>query len=116
MNSLTTLSPKQLRKAADIQERIFKLKGEFEELLGAAVGTAALATAEPKKRRKFSAAARAKMRKAQKARWAKIKGAKVSTKPSWKPKRKISAAGKKRLSDLAKARWAMVRVAGKSRL
>jgi hypothetical protein len=116
MNSLTTLSPKQLRRAADLQERIIKLKDEFEQLLGAPVGTSTPATTKPEKKYKFSAAARAKMRKAQKARWAKIRSAKESTKPDWKPKRKRSAAVRKRLSALAKARWAKVRAAGKSRL
>jgi hypothetical protein len=116
MNSLTTLSPKQLRRAADIQERILKLKGEFEQLLVAPIGTPTAAAAQPEKAYKFSAAARAKMRKAQKARWAKIKGAQESTNPDRKPRRKRSAAVRKRLSELAKARWARARAAGKIRL
>ena len=116
MNSLTTLSPKQLRRAADLQERIIKLKDEFEQLLGAPVGTSTPATTKPEKKYKFSAAARAKMRKAQKARWAKIKGAQESTGPAHKPKRKMSAAGRAAISAAAKARWAKAKAAGKSRL
>ena len=52
------------------------------------------------------------MRKAQIARWAKVKAGKAVQ----KPKRKISAAGRARLAALAKARWAKVKAAGKSRL
>lgn len=113
MNSLATLSPGQLRKAADIQERIVALKAEFEQLLGAGVGTPAPVTAEPKKRRKFSAAARANMRQAQKARWAKIKGQEASPTPAQKPKRKMSAAGRAAIAAAAKARWAKVKAVGK---
>ena len=116
MNSLTALSPKQLRRAADIQERIFELTGELEQLLGAPIGAPTPATAKPGKKYKFSAAARAKMRKAQKARWAKIKGAQESTRPAHKPKRKMSAAGRAAISAAAKARWAKAKAAGKSRL
>lgn len=68
-------------------------------------------------RRKFSAAARKKMRAAQQARWAKIRGesaapAKTSAKPA-KPKRKLSAAGRKAISDAVKKRWAAKKAANK---
>jgi hypothetical protein len=88
-------TPAQLRKAADIQERIQSLQEELGQLLGGEVSTPALATEAPKKKRKFSAAARAKMRAAQKARWAKIKGTAPATsdKPAKKAKKKMSAQG-----------------------
>ena len=138
--NITTLSPQQLRKAADIQEKIQSLQKELGQLLGGGVSTPAQPTEAPKKW-KFSAAARARMRAAQKARWAKIKGttpkkkgkmsarglaniraaqkarwAKVKAGKVQKPKRKLSAAGRARLAALAKARWAKVKAAGKSRL
>jgi hypothetical protein len=73
MNALTTLTPKQLRRAADLQERIQTLKAELEQILGAPIQTALPVAKEPKKKRKkFSAATRANMKKAQQARWAKI--------------------------------------------
>ena len=71
--NITTLSPTQLRKAADIQERIESLQEELGQVLGGEVSTPAETTEAPRKY-KFSAAARAKMRAALKARWAKIKG------------------------------------------
>jgi len=91
---MITLTPTQLRKAADLQEKIQSLQSELNDILGAEVPTPAQAT-EPRKKYKFSAAARAKMRAAQKARWAKIKGTAPSVKPAQTPKRKrkMSAAG-----------------------
>jgi|ERR1700733_6936506 hypothetical protein len=72
-------------------------------------------------RRKFSAAARKRMREAQQARWAKIKGtasvptAKVpATKApakAAKPKGGLTAAGRKALSIAMKKRWAAKRAA-----
>ena len=90
--NITTLSPTQLRKAADIQERIQSLQSELTEILGGEVSTPAQA-AEAPKRRKVSAAGKARMRAAQIARWAKIKGTAPEAEPVQKPKRKMSAAG-----------------------
>jgi hypothetical protein len=73
-------------------------------------------------RKKISAAGIAKIRAAQKARWAKINTAKPAMKPV-KPvtkaptkKRKMSAAAKAKLSALAKVRWAKIKKAGKKSL
>ncbi|MGO8926142.1 MAG: hypothetical protein ACLQU3_04485 [Limisphaerales bacterium] len=143
MNSLTQLTPSQLRQAANIQEKIQELQDELGQLLGAEVYSPAQATKAPRKRRKVSAAGRARIRAAQLARWAKIKGTAPSLKPRkrklsaqglaniragvakrmatkgkavQKPKRKFSAAGRAALAAAAKARWAKVKAAGKSRL
>lgn len=90
MNLITNLSPKALRQAADIKERIDTLQSELKEILGGEVPSPAQTTEAPKKY-KFSVASRAKMRAAQKARWAKIKGTAPSPEPALKPKRKFSA-------------------------
>jgi hypothetical protein len=116
MNSFIGLSAKALRKAADIQERVLSLQEELGQILGGGVSTPAQPTEAPKRKWKFSAASRAKMRKAQKARWAQIKGITASAAPEQKPKRKMSAAGRAAISAAAKARWAKARKAGKSRL
>lgn len=77
MNALTDLSPKTLRRAANLQEKISKLQKEVARLLGIpAEAKTPTANNEPKAKRHVSAAARAKMRKAQKARWAKIRAEK----------------------------------------
>jgi hypothetical protein len=90
---MINITPAQLRKAADIQEKIQSLQNELTEILGGDVSTPAEATEAPKKR-KFSAYIRAKMRAAQQARWAKIKGTAPEAEPANKPKkRKMSAQG-----------------------
>jgi hypothetical protein len=90
--NITTLSPQKLRKAADIQEKIQSLQNELTEILGGETSTPAQQTEAPK-RRKVSAAGRARMRAAQIARWAKIKGTAPSAKPAKKAPRKMSAQG-----------------------
>ena len=90
---MITATPQQLRRAADIQEKIQSLQKELGQLLGGEVSPPAQPTEAPKKKWKFSAAARAKMRAAQKARWTAIKGTSPTTEPApeKKPKRKFSA-------------------------
>ena len=142
---MINITPQQLRKAADIQENIQSLQEELGQLLGGEVPTPTQTTEEPKKR-KVSAAGRARMRAAQIARWAKIKGTAPSVEPAkkpkrkmsaqglaniragvakrmaaqgkvvQKPKRKMSAAGRAAISAAAKARWAKAKAQGKSRL
>jgi hypothetical protein len=74
--NLVELTPKQLRKAAAIKERIAELQTELNRLLGAAATPVAAPTGKPQKRRKMSAAGRARIAAAARARWAKIKAAK----------------------------------------
>lgn len=113
--NITNLSPQQLRKAADIQERIQSLQKELGQILGADETT--VQSQAPKNgRRRMSAAGRAAISAAAKARWAKIKGSKAPTKPVQKRKRKLSAAGRAALVAAAKARWAKAEKAGKNRL
>jgi hypothetical protein len=73
MNTSFTPSPQKLRRAADIQEKILNLQDQLHEILGSPTIAPAPPSEEPKKKREVSRAARAKMRKAQKARWAKIR-------------------------------------------
>jgi hypothetical protein len=102
-------TPQQLRRAADIQEKILALQEELGELLGSPAEAAA-----PKlpKKRTLSAAGLANIRAGVRKRML----AKGKRKAGRKPRRKFSAAAKARLSALAKARWAAARKAGKSRL
>ena len=92
---ITQLTPKQLRRAADLKERIDALEVELKDVLGALAQPAAVEAEAPKKR-KVSAAARAKVRQAQKERWARIRGeasAPVMAEPKAKRKKKLSAQG-----------------------
>jgi hypothetical protein len=64
------ITPQQLRKAANIQEKIQSLQKELGQLLG---GPAEIATIEAPKKRRMSAAGRARVAAAARARWAKIR-------------------------------------------
>lgn len=72
--SITDLTAQQLRRAADIKDKIQSLENELGRILGSSAKP--VAAAVPKKRRKMSAAGRAKISAAAKARWAKVKAAK----------------------------------------
>ena len=109
---MINITPRQLRKAANIQEKIQSLQEQLAQLLG---GVGESAAVEAPKMRRISAAGIARIRAGAKARWAKIRAAKAGTVVQ-KPKRKVTAAGRARLSALAKARWAKAKKAGKSRL
>jgi hypothetical protein len=69
----------------------------------------------PKKRRR-SAAVRAKMAAAQQARWAKIKGTDTSDSKPAKKRRKFSAAVRAQFAAAARARWRKARAEGKTSL
>jgi hypothetical protein len=109
MNLLATLSAKQLRRAADLQDKITSLQKELASYLGGP----ALSVATPgRKKRRMSAAGRARIIAAQKARWAKFKGAK----PAKKAKRSMSAAARAKIAAAARARWAKAKASGKKSL
>jgi hypothetical protein len=108
---LSSLTAIQLRRAVGLKEQIDALNKELASILGAP----APVSAKPPKKRKMSAAGRAKIAAAQKARWAKVKRAKSVAKAPAK-KRKMSAAAKAKISAAAKARWAKVKAAGKKSL
>src|ERR1039458_9136196 len=79
METFTTLTPRQLRRAADVKERIDALEKELGQLLGAlAPAPAATAT---RKRKKISAAGIARMRAAQRARWAAVRNPRPQPQP-----------------------------------
>jgi hypothetical protein len=119
MSSIANLSAQQLRQAADLKEKIAVLETELNQLLGSSAKTVAtpVATKAPKKKGGMSAAGKAKVAAAQKARWAKINAAKSApaAKPvvpvvakSAKKKFVMSAAAKAKISAAAKARWAKI--------
>jgi hypothetical protein len=88
-------TPQQLRKAADIKERIDALQEELNKLLGGEgeILPPPQVTEAPRKKWTVGPAGRARMRAAQKARWAAIKGTAPETGPAPKKKRKMSAEG-----------------------
>jgi hypothetical protein len=111
MSNLISLTTTQLRQAADLKEKIEAMTKQLASLLGASTP----APAKASKKRGMSAAGRARVAAAQKARWAKIKKAKPAAKAPAK-KRTMSAAAKAKISAAAKARWAKIKAAGKKKL
>jgi hypothetical protein len=71
--------------------------------------TGAIQQSATRPRRTVSAAARRKMAAAQRARWAKIRGAKTST-----PLRTMSQAARRKIAAAQRARWAKVRAQRKA--
>jgi len=111
--SLINLTPAQLRHAADLKEKIEALQNELGHLHGAP-SVAAASTPAPagRARRKISAAGIARIRAAQKWRWAKVKGAApAAAKPAKLGRRKMSPAARAKIAAAARARWARVRAA-----
>jgi hypothetical protein len=70
MNDLLSLTTKQLRHAADLKEKIAALTKELSSIFGT---PDSVTTKARKKRKRMSAAARAKISAAAKKRWAKVK-------------------------------------------
>jgi hypothetical protein len=127
--NITTLTPQQLREAADLKERMDALQERLSAILGGAEMPIPVPTESPetprngrrkRRRKKISAEGRANISAAQKARWAAMRGEAPSEEaPATqvrKPRRKGSAAWRKALSAAMKRRWAKARRAGKSSL
>jgi hypothetical protein len=113
MESYLNLTAQQLRRAAELKEKIEALQEDLNKLLGTPAQPGA-ATA-PARKRTLSPAAIARIRAAQKARWAAHRASRPQT-PSPAPRRKLSPAARARLAAVAKARWAKVKAAGKKAL
>ena len=110
MNSFSSLSAQQLRRAAAIKDQIDTLENQLGKILGGG-GT----TAASNGKRTMSASARARIGAAQKARWAKVKGKKAA-KPAGAGRRKMSPAARAKIAAAAKARWAKAKAAGRKSL
>src|SRR5436309_15518940 len=102
------ISLKKLEEAVGIRRQMDVLERRFESL----VGTTAPDITIRKGRKKVSAATRAKLSAAAKARWAEKRGGRSATLPkSSRKKSGLTPAGRTRLSQLMKARWAAKRKA-----
>jgi hypothetical protein len=103
-NSLRELSVAQLRKAVAIKERIEQLEKDLTGLLGIPEPMTVGGTV--RRRRAMSAAARAKISAAAKARWARVNAGKATVAKPAGGRRTMSAEARKRISEAMKARWA----------
>jgi len=109
MNLLTSLTPQQLRHAAEIKEEILELQSQLNQLLGAPPEI--LIEAPPRKKRRPSARGLANIHTGLRRRFS-------NNHPELKPKRKrkMSMQQKARLSEIATRRWKAAKAAGKTQL
>lgn len=115
MSTITNLSSEQLRRAADLKEKISALEQELAALLGGTNGVVEVRRGPGRpKGRKMSAAGIARIKAAQKLRWAKYNAETPAAKPVRVKKFTMSAAAKAKISAAAKARWAKVKAAKKA--
>lgn len=122
------ITSEQLRRAAAIKEQIETLEEQLQNILGggdfAGSGIKALVPASAPSatgKRRVSAASKAKMAAAQRARWAKIRGESSNGEPTppgpfRKKKRQMSPEGRERIAAAARARWRKAKAAGKNTL
>jgi len=103
------ISLESLKQAVEIKEQIASLEARLSKILGRD-GAVSISSSAPAKRgrKKMSAAGRARIAAAQKARWAKIKGTSPVAKPA-KKKRHLSPEGRAAIVAALKKRWAAKR-------
>jgi hypothetical protein len=117
MNILSGITAGQLRRAITIKERIETLERELNQILGSVDNGEAAAAPTTRRKGKMSAAGRARIIAAQKARWAnhhKTTAAGSNSAP--KAKRKMPPAQRAKLAAAARARWKKAKAAGKTSL
>jgi hypothetical protein len=111
------------REERKLERELRKLQSKFNGLraAGKALGDSTIREVTQVKKRVLSAAAKAKISKATKARWAKFRAEKdkkalgsSAVRATKQAKQRIlSAAGRAKISKAAKARWAKVRAQAK---
>lgn len=105
LNQYLKLQTALVNEKAKLEARL----AEISQVLGQGAVATKAAAAKPGGRRQFSEATKAKMRAAQQARWAKLKGNTTPAPAAPKKKRKMSAEGRAAIVAAAKARWAKVK-------
>ena len=112
----TKLTPEIISAAIlGFEEQKRQIDANIAELRAILSGDSAKSTVKPEptkhKRRKVSAAGRARIAEAQRKRWAESKAASQPSTPEVtpKPKRRLSAAGRRAIVAATKKRWALKR-------
>ncbi|HUD46875.1 MAG TPA: hypothetical protein VMR33_08595 [Candidatus Baltobacteraceae bacterium] len=106
MINVTDLTTNQLHKIIAIKGQIEKLQGRLDSL----VSDGETHSVQAPKKRRLSAAGRARIAAGARARWARVKEkAPKASKGPKKGKRRLSAAGRAAIIAGTKARWAKVK-------
>ena len=112
MNLPTDITPRQLRQAADIQERILDLQHELSRILGATV----LTGTETHGKRRLSAQGLANIRAGARKRWAKVRAENGTSRGTHQPRRTMSVAAREAIAARMRARWAAAKWSGRNAL
>lgn len=119
MSNIKDLTVAQLKRAIELREQIEILQQQLDSIgggprLGRPPGIKTVKT----KKRHMSAAGRARIAAAAKARWAKFRSNSTAETPvkNGATRKRFNAAARAKLSAAAKARWAKAKAAGKSAL
>jgi len=119
MTELKNLTVEQLRQAVSIKERIVSLEAELSAIMvDGTSGPVKSQVASSSTGRRMSAAGRARIAAAARARWAKVRGQKAPRQEadSTPKRRKMSRAAKAKMAAAARARWAKAKAAGRNAL
>jgi hypothetical protein len=112
MSDIQNLTTGELRKILLIKEEIEELQRKLETLVNDGEIPSPFSV-EPLKKRRMSAAGRARISAAAKKRWAAVRNAGDS--PT-KKKRRMSRAARAKIAEAARKRWAQAKAAGKATL
>jgi len=120
MSNIKDLTVAQLKQAVEIREQIEALQAQLASIgggarLGRPPGSGKIKPIKTGKRH-MSAAGRAAIAAAARARWAKYRGKAAPKKASAAKSKRFNDAARAKLSAVAKARWAKAKAAGKSAL
>ncbi len=102
------ISLNSLEEALSIRRKMDTLEKRLASILGTAISSGSASSRSPQR---LSAATRAKIAAAARARWARVKADRAGTSTTVPGQKKsgLTPAGRKRLSQLMKARWAASR-------
>jgi hypothetical protein len=112
MSDIQNLRTGELRKILSIKEEIEELQRKLESLVSDGEIPSPFPV-EALKKRRMSAAGRARISAAAKKRWAALRN--ESGSPT-KKKRKMSRAARAKIAEAARKRWAQAKAAGKTSL
>lgn len=114
--SFSDLTLAQLKRAVVIKEEIATLEAKLAAIVGTSPTPPAAAPKGAPKKRRLSAAGRAAIAAAARARWAKLRATAKAPKAPAKRKRAMGLEARKRMAEVAKARWAKARAEGRKTL
>ena len=113
MNSATSLTPQQLRMAADIQERILDLQSELSQLLG---DSSSYAPRQTGGKRRLSPEGLANIRAGARKRWAKARAQNGTSAPAGRKRRTMPPSARAAIAARMRARWAAAKRSGRNAL